>query len=274
MLFRSLALHGEDLRFNLDARKWLVWSGRHWQSDEAGEVSRRARDVARQLYAEGECKKKDARTAEETKQADKLCEFARRCESRDRLKATLEVASWAHEGTAIQAAALDADPWLLNCANGAVDLRSGSLRAHRQEDLQSVLLPVEYDASATCPAFLRFLDDIFAGGEELAGWLQKAIGYSLTGSTREQVFFVLHGGGSNGKSTLLDLLAELFGEYHRKTPTSTLLEQAGDRIPNDVARLCGARMVTAEETTAGKRLAESLVKSMVGGDRLKARVLN
>jgi putative DNA primase/helicase len=169
--------------------------------------------------------------------------------------------------------ALDADPWLLNVANGTIDLRTGELRAHRREDLLTRLAPVEYDPDAQAPCWAAFLERIFAGDGELIGFLRRAVGYSLTGQTGEQVFFILHGTGANGKSTLLEALGAMLGDYGAKTPTETLLIKRSAGISNDVARLRGARLVTAVEAEDGQRLAESLVKQLTGGDTITARFL-
>jgi putative DNA primase/helicase len=100
------------------------------------------------------------------------------------------------------------------------------------------------------------------------------VGYSLTGDTREQVLFLLHGSGANGKSTFLEVIQALLGEYALQTPAETLVQKQGEGIPNDVARLKGARFVAASETEEGKRLAEGMVKKMTGGDVLTARFLH
>ena len=120
---------------------------------------------------------------------------------------------------------------------------------------------------------MTFLQRVFDGDNELIDYIQRAVGYTLTGSIREQVFFVLHGTGSNGKSTFIETLRVLLGDYAKHTPFDTFLIKRDGGIPNDVARLCGARLVTACEADAGKRLSESLVKSLTGGDTITARFM-
>jgi putative DNA primase/helicase len=117
---------------------------------------------------------------------------------------------------------LDRNPWLLNVQNGTLDLRSGELRPHRREDLLTRLAPVAYDQAAQCPTWLAFLNRIMAGNQDLIRFLQRAIGYTLTGSARERVLFMLHGGGANGKSTLLETVADLMGDYAKSTRAETL----------------------------------------------------
>jgi putative DNA primase/helicase len=177
------------------------------------------------------------------------------------------------EGIPIAPAAFDRDPWLFNVENGTLDLRTGTLRPHRAEDFLTKLAPVAYEPQATAPTFAAFLTRIFANDPAMLGYLQQAIGYSLTGQTIEQCWFLLHGIGANGKSTLLRTLIDLLGDYATWTPTQTLLAKRGEGIDNDLARLRGARFVDATETDGGRRLAEELVKRLTGGDKVAARFL-
>jgi putative DNA primase/helicase len=169
--------------------------------------------------------------------------------------------------------AFDRDPWLLNVANGTLELRTGDLRPHRREDLLSKLAPVEFDRAAEAPTWMRFLDRIFNSDQELIAFVQRALGYSLTGLTIEQVLFLLHGSGANGKSTLLETFRRLLGDYAQQAPAETFLEQRAGGIRSDLARLPGARLVSAVETGEGRRLDEALVKQLTGGDTIAARRL-
>jgi putative DNA primase/helicase len=137
------------------------------------------------------------------------------------------------------------------------------------------LVPVEYDQGATCPfTWLSFLQTVLAGNAALIKFLQKAIGYALTGSTREQSLFFLYGLGANGKSTLLDIILRLLADYGKRTSGETFLVKKGGQIPNDIAALRGARFVAAVEVESGRRLAEVLIKEMTGGDTISARFLH
>ena len=146
---------------------------------------------------------------------------------------------------------------------------------HRREDFITKLAPVAYDPKARSQRWVEFLERIMAANPKLISFLQRAIGYSLTGETSEQCMFILHGSGANGKSTFLQTIAFVLGDYAMSTPTETLLVKQKGAIPNDVARLKGARFVTASEAEAGQRLAESLIKQMTGGvDIISARFLH
>jgi putative DNA primase/helicase len=169
---------------------------------------------------------------------------------------------------------LDQDPWLFNCKNGTLDLRSGRLRPHRREDFITKMAPVAYTPGSPHPVWDSFLERVLGGDQDLMSFMQRAIGYSLTGSTDEQCLFILYGLGANGKTTFLQAVSEIMSEYAMQTPTETLLVKGKGAIPNDVARLKGARFVTASEAEAEQQLAENLITQMTGGDTMSARFLH
>ena len=170
-------------------------------------------------------------------------------------------------------AAFDQPPWLLNVLNGTVDLHTGILHEHRREDLLTKLAPVVYDPDATCPRWEAFLMRIMGDNVELVAFLQRAAGYALTGDTREEVIFILYGTGANGKSTFLEVLRALLEDYARQADFTTFLARRSDGVRNDVARLAGARFVTAVEAASGRRLDEALIKQLTGRDPVPARFL-
>jgi len=263
---RLVARHGAELQYCHPWGKWLVWDGKRWTMDNTAEAVRHAKETVRAMYAEA------AGTAdEETRKA--LGKHALKCEAIGRITAMLDLAN-SEPSIPVLPDRLDMDPWALNVLNGTVDLRTGQLREHRRQDLVTKLAPVVYDPDAACPTWERFLLEVMNGDQDLIGFLQRAIGYTLTGDTSEQVLFILHGKGANGKSTLLETLRAMLGdEYTIQIRPETLMIRQGDAIPNDVARLKGARLVNARETEEGKRLAEGLVKEMTGGDTITARFL-
>lgn len=278
---RLLAAYGDQLRYNVDSGRWLAWNTCVWQTDETGQVDRLAAEVVRRFKTEIDtmrvadvCKRFGGPKEEEHKVLQRVYQHAKSSESRQRLEAAMALARTAKAYTPVREADLDTDPWALNCQNGTLDLRTGSLGPHRQEDLLTHCVQAGYDPGAECPTWDRFLAEVFDGDSELCDFVQRAAGYSLTGDTSEQVFFLLHGNGSNGKSTFLDTLAELLREYHRQTGTETLLERNRDGIPNDLARLRGARLVSAIETKPGRKLAEALIKQLTGCDMISARFLH
>jgi putative DNA primase/helicase len=169
----------------------------------------------------------------------------------------------------------DAHPHLLNVLNGTVDLKMGKLLPHSRQNLLTKLCPTSYLPINVCPNFIRFLTEIMDNNKAMVDFIQRCLGYSLIGDRNdEKLFLVLHGSGANGKSTLLETVRAVLGsDFTLSTPTSTLLKKRSDGIPNDVARLRGARLVTASETNEGRGLDASLVKRLTGGDPIDARFL-
>jgi putative DNA primase/helicase len=262
---RLVTRYGHELRYVPKWGKWLVWDERRWAVDETGELEQRAKETVLALIGE-------ATKITDPEKSEKLFKYALRSQSAARIRAMIELAK-TEPGIPVVPEQLDADPWLLNVRNGTLDLRTGTLRKHRCEDLIMKLAPVAYDLQAVCPIWEAFLHRTFAGDAALVRFVQKAIGYALTGSTDEQCLFILHGSGANGKSTFLNTISALIGDYARQTPTETPLVKRGEGISNDVARLHGARFVSAMEVEQGRRLAEAQVKQLTGGDLLAARYL-
>jgi len=166
----------------------------------------------------------------------------------------------------IQPAELDLDPYLLNFKNGTVDLRTGKCGPHRYQDFITKLVNHDYRASASCDLWLKFLDGIMGGSNEMIAYLQKAIGYSLTGSTIEKAVFVPFGSGNNGKTTMLALIRKLLGEYAALVQINTLMtKHENSNTQSDLADLRGARFVMTSETEDGQRLAQGKLKRITQG---------
>jgi len=258
--------HGENLRYCYPWDTWLIWDDVRWAPDDSGEIFRKAKDTVLQIY-------KEAHVSVDPQERKQIGKHALQSEGMSRLKAMIEAAE-SESGIPALPEALDNDLWLLNVQNGTLDLKTKALLNHSRDRLITKVAPVKYDADAQCPNWLAFLNRIMDDNDNLIDFLQRVVGYLLTGSTQEQVLFFLYGTGANGKSTFLETLTALLGEYAAQTPTDTLMIKRGGGVPNDVARLRGARFVSAVEADEGKRLAESLVKQLTGGDTITARFLH
>ncbi len=260
---RRLAIrHGHDLQYCYPWNCWLIWDGQRWSRDDSGEVYRRAKDTVRGIYEE-------AHAAGD--KVDAVAKHALRSQQRERIEALIRLAQ---SDLAITPDAIDRLPWLLNVENGTLDLRSGELQPHRRDDFLTKLAPVAFDPTALCPTWLRFLERIFCADDSLIQFIQRAVGYALTGDTQEQCLFLLHGTGANGKTTLLEAIRALMGDYARTADFATFLAKNHDAIRNDLAALKAARLVSASEVERGRRLNEPLVKQLTGGDRITARFLH
>lgn len=258
--------HGANVRYCGKAGGWLVWDDRRWKRDEDGSINRLAEDATTKIAdAASDIPDLEARKAQLT--------FAMGLRKRRVLENVVAAASW-QDGIAIgDPARFDADPWLLNVTNGTVDLRTGELLSHDRANLLTKIVNIEYNAQADCPRWDRFLAEIFAGDRETIDFVQRAVGYTLTGLNREHCLFVLHGTGANGKSTFLSILERLLGDYGRAAAASTFTDRQSGAPSNDLAALKGARFVSSVETTDRASLAEGFVKSTTGGDRITARFL-
>jgi putative DNA primase/helicase len=256
---RFVAHHGEDVRYCYPWSTWLVWTGGRWESDEAGRAHRLAKEAVRGIYQE-------AAEAEDEDRRKALAKYAARSESADKIRAMLELA---RSELPVSPDELDADPLLLNTKSGTIDLRTGELREHRREDLITKLAPVEYDLEASAPTWARTLEHVLPASEVRA-FFKKLCGYAISGVVSEHVLPVLYGTGANGKSTVLNALLSAVGDYGMQAAPDLLVAKKGAH-PTEVADLFGMRLVASIEVEDGRRLAEALVKSLTGGDKVRAR---
>lgn len=265
---RLINRHGANLRYVAQWKSWYIWHGHYWERDLTGEVMRRAQETVRHIYVE-------AASASDSGRKE-LARWAMQSEAKERIKAMVSLAEFQPE-VAVTPDDFDAQPWLLNCRNVTIDLRTGETKAHDRRDMLTSALDFDYDPTAECPTFLRFLDRIMGGNAALIAFLQRAIGYSLTADIREECIFVPWGGGSNGKSTLLNVIRDLTGAYSRTMSPDTLAasnHRNGSGPSSDIARLKGARFISAIETDEGQRLNESLIKQLTSREPITARFLN
>lgn len=264
---RLVRLFGDRIRFFKEKRNWLIWTGQYWCIDHTLQIIRYAKQTAENIYDE-------ARHLTDWKTQEDMKKFALKSESQRSLEAMVETAK-SETGVIIQSAGLDTNPYLLNLSNGTVDLKSGELRNHDRSDFISKISAVDLpdEPGADCPLWETFLYRIFDGDVHLIRFMQRTVGYSLTGSTDEQCMFYLYGSGANGKSVFLNILAALLGDYCTTVTPETFMARRDSGATPELAKLPGVRGVIANEVGQGRHLDEALVKQFTGKDYVSARSL-
>lgn len=258
---RFAASHGADLRYVWKWQQWVAWDGTKWAPDETGEAERRAKATVKAMYHEAD-------PGGGIPLDRNLAAHALKSEARPRIEAMLALAR-SERPIAVTPVVFDADRWALNVENGTVDLRTGELRPHRREDLITKIAGTVYDPEAEAPTWAAFLRRVLPS-EALRRFVQKLAGYSLTGDVSEQILPFLFGLGANGKSTFINIFMEALGDYAQQAAPELLMAKANAH-PTELADLQGTRLVAAVEIEDGRRLAESLVKQLTGGDKIRAR---
>ena len=243
--------HADTLRYVAKWGKWFVWDGACWRED----VKRRVFTLARKLCREV------ARTANKPSIGKAIANAKTRAAvvtlagEDSRLVVTID--QW------------DKDPWVINTPGGVVDLRTGKLREHRADDYMTKITAAS--PGGDCPRWKQFLKQITNGDEDLQRYLQCMAGYFLTGNTREQELYFFWGTGNNGKSVWVLVISGILNDYHVQSSIETFTASKFDRHPTELAKLCGARLVTASETEEDRRWSEARIKDLTGQDMISAR---
>jgi putative DNA primase/helicase len=259
-------LYGLRFRYDHTKGKWLVWKARYWAEDDDGEASRAALQTARERLLA-------ASLIEHEQDRRKDVQWALNSESVAGRRSTL-ISAQSIKSLSTNTKDYDRDPFMLTAGNGTLDLRTGKLLKARPEDLITRATDVPYDRSSTAPRWLEFLNEVFSSDSETIDYIQRAVGYSLTGSTREQCFFLLCGTGANGKTTFLETIIKLLGTHAATAAFSAFLVQSNQSGPrNALAALCGSRFVKAAEAEHQARLDEAVMKLLTGEDTISARFL-
>ena len=264
-------LFGDNIRYNYTSNAWMYYDGKRWKHDDTGKMKILADKVVDNMkneklfIAEGvdeeEMKKFKHRHWKDSRNHNKKVNMMKECEHL----------------LPVQNNDFDKDFNLFNVQNGYIDLRSGQLIDHDRNNFFTKISNVEFTDKADCPKWEEFLNDIFLGRQDLIDFIQRAVGYSLSGYTTEQVLFVLHGNGRNGKSVFIEVLNEIFGNYATNiTPQAIMASKMGNNSgpTPEIAKLDGARFVTTTEPNEGDRFDEGLLKQITGGDKISARKLH
>ncbi len=272
---RFADMHGDRWRFDHDRGIWLEWSGTHWQPDTNGAARRAARGVVAAIYADVAALSMRASGAVNGGEAlsgvplEAMQKWARASSKRSAIEAMLALAASEPE-IAAASKLFDADPWLFNVRNGTIDLREGEIRPHRQGDMLTMLSPADYDPHAIAPQWERFLERVLPD-PEVRAWVQRYLGYALTGDVREQCLAFFVGAGANGKSVLLDVVLAIVGDYGLRAAPDLVLASHNERHPTELADLDGKRIAVCSEIEQGRQWAESTIKRITGDTTISAR---
>lgn len=255
--------YGDILRFDHIRRRWLCWGSHHWEVDEDGFVYRLAQEVAQIRYMR-------AMSMKETDEyRKKALSWAVASENRYKIDSCIYSAS-KMKPIADSGRNWDEDDMLLGAPNGVIDLRTGDLRDGKPEDRITMSVGTDFDPKAECPIWLEFLSRVTDGDDDLQGFLQRSVGYSLTGQGKQQVWFIMYGEGNNGKSTFLVTVRKLLGDYGCRASTDLFMRKERGGHKEGLANLEGKRFVGASELEQGQRLSEALIKEATGGETLMA----
>jgi putative DNA primase/helicase len=252
---------GDLIRWDRTTEDWLIWSGHSWRRQAAQEVRVLAHQHVRAWQ-------KEAAAMTDLLRRKALMEFTQRIEKSSAFDSLLKETKVRPPITV--KGGWDEAPMLVGAPNGVIDLSTGTHRQGAPEDLITKMTGVPYEASATCPRWEAFVAEVFDHDPELIEYVQRAVGYSLTGITTEQCFFMAYGTGANGKSTFLVTLDHVFGDYAHTTDIRTFTVQ-GDAVAYEVAQLAGRRMIATSEVRTRSHLNEQIIKNFTGGERIEAQ---
>ena len=252
------------LLYNHPARYWMIYDGKRWRRDENGSAVQLAKNVVREMQRLAIAVKNETQRAKAMKHA--MASMSRR-----KIDAMMYLAQ---PDLAADVGAFDVDHYALNVANGTLDIRSRKLRPHCADDFITKLAPVSYDPHANCERWLRFVEEIMESDADLADFLQRFVGLCLSGITVERLLAILYGIGANGKTTLLNVIGALLGDYGATVDPALFVAQHDARSASpELVRLAGKRFVSASELPEGGKLSEGLLKRLTGNEFITARAL-
>lgn len=258
---RLIAMYNKIIRYNPVRKKWFIWSGKHWNMDCTGRIEVLARKVIKTLQLQGIML--DDGLAENIDLRKQIQKFVLKSEADNRIKAMINQSRTEHNIILMN---MNKNVYLLNLKNGTLNLKTGELQEHNRKDYITRLVNVEYNPGAECPNWKEFIDKIFMGNDELIDYIQKSIGYSMTGDSNLQCFYICHGAGSNGKGTFMKAIMTILGDYAAVLKGNSLMEKMGDEgARGDLAKLEGKYFVCVNELEEGKCFDEALVKSLSSG---------
>ena len=268
---RVIDQFGDVIKYSYINKCWYIFNGSYWEVDQSGKIHQLIDAMTESIGKETVEIPPDADEKEEAAIKKAFDKFVKHSRSNSAKKAVMDELK---HRVPVAPNEFDIDKTLLNVSNGYIDLASGELHDHDITKLFSKEANVEYSDKAGCDEWIKFLDQIFDHNQELIDYVQTAVGYSMTGSIKEQIMFILYGNGRNGKSVFLETISNILGTYAKTIQASSIMVKQNNSGPNsDIARLAGARLVTSSEPNEGLRMDEGLVKQLTGGDKVVARQL-
>ena len=278
---RVVYYKGNDIRYVSDSSFWIRWTGKVWEKSSKGHVPEMIGDVIANI-SHNESKfyeipdtqdKQVIKDAE--KRRDSFLAFVKASKTQGQIEAVGKILAVQNKhDIPIVETDLDKDPMLFNCANGMLDLETGRLEVHQRNYLASKISNVEFQPGKKCPKFLAFLDKVLLGKKDTINWIQQYAGYCLTGKSPNRVVAVFWGDGINGKSTLVNIISHIVGEYAIQARTETFIESGNvDKVGQDIVKFRGSRLITAQESSDGQKLNEQRIKDMTGSDVIVGRYL-
>lgn len=260
---RLMAMDGKNIRYNPIHKKWIIWSGRHWETDTSGKIESMARNCIRMLQIQGKSLPEQQGDEDNTALKKQIAQYVLRSESDAKIKAMVNQSK---TQTNLVIKKTDENVYYLNLKNGTLNLKTGELQEHNRRDYITKIVNVEYDPQVKCPNWIEFINKIFLNNTELIEYIQKSIGYSMTGDADLQCFYICHGQGSNGKGTFMKAIMTILGGYASVLKGSSLMEKMNDEgARGDIAKLEGKYFVCVNELEEGKSFDEALVKSLSSG---------
>ena len=263
---RLASYYGDELRYCRQLKSWLIWDGHRWCPDTSGHAERFAKALVKRMY-------EDSSKIEDEQKRKNLASWAIKCESVASIRDLL-ISAETEDTFAVTLDVFDSEIRWLNLANGVLDTETIKILDQDRNRMITKVAGTGYDLEAKCPLWEKFLDQIFDHDRELIRYVQRVIGYTLTGRLNEQVFFFLYGEGSNGKSTFLNVILAIMGDYGKTADISTFMVKKNEGIRNDLAELAGVRYIMSTEPETGGEFSMHVLKKWTGNEKIKCRFLH
>lgn len=288
LLFAAIHRHGFLLNVTPKDGEWYTWTGIVWSRDEKRAAQAACEEVALEYETQAltirDTIKEKGITRDNKQHPDHYLysrakdfeERAKRMRSENGVKKCLYWAPIVSPDMAVRESDFDKCPWLLPCANGVINLKTGVLESGRPQDLLTRAIEIEYHPHAPYVRWQGFVDEI-SNSDALAAFLKRSFGYAITGHSFEQYIWIFTGPGRNGKGTMFDLIGDILGPYYHEISRAMLLEQRNEQSPSATSEhkysLLGKRIIVGAETNQGQKIDASAIKSLTGEDRINCRPL-